>query len=32
MQSPYKMYKTYGKNSAWALKVSNFMDAIKRTK
>ncbi len=32
MQSPYKMYKTYGKNSAWALKVSNFMDAIKRIK
>lgn len=32
MQSPYKMYKTYGKSSAWALKVSNFMDAIKRTK
>ncbi len=32
MQSPYKMYKVYGKNSSWALKVSNFMDAIKRTK
>jgi hypothetical protein len=32
MQSPYKMYKAYGKNSSWALKVSNFMDAIKRTK
>ena len=32
MQAPYKMYKTYGKNSSWALKVSNFMDAIKRTK
>ncbi len=32
MQSPYKMYKDYGKNSSWALKVSNFMDAIKRTK
>jgi hypothetical protein len=32
MQAPYKMYKTYGRNSSWALKVSNFMDAIKRTK
>lgn len=32
MQAPYKMYKNYGKNSSWALKVSNFMDAIKRTK
>ena len=32
MQSPYKMYKNYGKTSAWALKVSNYMDAIKRTK
>ncbi len=32
MQAPYKMYKSYGKNSSWALKVSNFMDAIKRTK
>ena len=32
MQSPYKMYKDYGKTSSWALKVSNFMDAIKRTK
>ena len=32
MQSPYKMYKTYGKNSSWAFKVSNYMDAIKRTK
>ena len=32
MQAPYKMYKEYGKSSSWALKVSNFMDAIKRTK
>ena len=32
MQAPYKMYSSYGKNSSWALKVSNFMDAIKRTK
>lgn len=32
MQAPYKMYKEYGKSSAWALKVSNFMDAIKRIK
>lgn len=32
MQSPYKMYKDYGKTSSWALKVSNYMDAIKRTK
>lgn len=32
MQAPYKMYKDYGKTSAWALKVNNFMDAIKRTK
>lgn len=32
MQTPYKMYKNYGKTSSWALKVSNFMDAIKRTK
>lgn len=32
MQSPYKMYKTYGKSSAWAFKVTNFMDSIKRTK
>lgn len=32
MQSPYKMYKDYGKNSSWAFKVSNYMDAIKRTK
>ena len=30
MQTPYKMYKDYGKNSSWALKVSNFMEAIKR--
>ena len=28
----YKMYKEYGKSSSWALKVSNFMDAIKRIK
>lgn len=32
MQSPYKMYKDYGKNSSWAFKVSNYMDGIKRTK
>ena len=32
MQAPYKMYKDYGKSSSWALKVSNFMEAIKRTK
>ncbi len=32
MQAPYKMYAEYGKNSSWALKVSNFMEAIKRTK
>ena len=32
MQAPYKMYQDYGKSSSWALKVSNFMDAIKRTK
>lgn len=32
MQSPYKMYKSYGKSSSWAFKVSNYMDAIKRTK
>lgn len=32
MQAPYKMYKSYGKSASWALKVSNFMDAIKRTK
>ena len=32
MQAPYKMYKNYGKTSSWAFKVSNFMDAIKRTK
>lgn len=32
MQSPYKMYKNYGKNSSWALKVSNFMESIKKTK
>ena len=32
MQSPYKMYKAYGKSSAWAFKVSNYMDAIKKTK
>ena len=32
MQSPYKMYKDYGKNSSWAFKVTNFMDVIKRTK
>ena len=32
MQAPYKMYSDYGKSSSWALKVSNFMDAIKRTK
>ena len=32
MQSPYKMYREYGKNSSWAFKVSNYMDAIKRTK
>lgn len=32
MQAPYKMYKSYGKTSSWAFKVSNYMDAIKRTK
>ena len=32
MQAPYKMYKQYGKNSSWAFKVSNYMDAIKRAK
>lgn len=32
MQAPYKMYKDYGKTSSWALKVSNYIDAIKRTK
>ena len=32
MQSPYKMYKDYGKTSSWALKVSNYMDNIKKTK
>ncbi len=32
MQAPYKMYKDYGKSSSWALKVNNFMDAIKRIK
>ena len=32
MQAPYKMYKQYGKNSSWAFKVSNYMEAIKRTK
>ena len=32
MQTPYKMYKDYGKNSSWALKVSNYMEMIKRTK
>ena len=32
MQTPYKMYKDYGKNSSWALKVSNYMEAVKKTK
>ncbi len=32
MQSPYKMYKQYGKTSSWAFKVTNFMDTIKKTK
>jgi len=32
MQAPYKMYKEYGRSSSWALKVSNFMDGIKKTK
>ncbi len=32
MQAPYKMYKAYGKTSSWAFKISNYMDAIKRTK
>ena len=32
MQTPYKMYKDYGKTSSWALKVNNYMDAVKRTK
>ena len=32
MQAPYKMYKDYGKSSSWALKVSNYMDAIKKIK
>ena len=32
MQAPYKMYKDYGKSTSWALKVSNYMEAIKRTK
>jgi hypothetical protein len=32
MQAPYKMYKDYGKNSSWALKVSNYMEEIKRMK
>lgn len=32
MQAPYKMYKEYGKTSSWALKVSNFMESVKKTK
>lgn len=32
MQSPYKMYSSYGKNSAWAFKVANYMESLKRTK
>ena len=32
MQSPYKMYKAYGKSSSWAFKVTNYMDSLKRTK
>jgi len=32
MQSPYKMYKDLGKSSAWALKVSNFMEGLKKAK
>jgi len=32
MQAPYKMYKDYGKNSSWALKVNNYMEEIKRIK
>ena len=32
MQSPYKMYKDYGKSSSWAFKVANHMELLKRTK
>ncbi len=32
MQAPYKMYKPYGKNSAWAFKINNYMDGIKKAK
>ena len=32
MQSPYKMYKAYGKSSVWAFKVSKYMEELKRGK
>ena len=32
MQSPYKMYRNYGKNSSWAFKVTSYMESIKRMK
>ncbi len=32
MQTPYKMYKAYGKSSSWAFKITNYMEGIKRTK
>ena len=32
MQLPYKMYSSLGKNSSWAFKVTNFMEALKKTK
>jgi hypothetical protein len=30
MDSPYKMYKSYGKDSAWAYKVDKYMKLIKK--
>lgn len=32
LQTPYKMYKDYGKNSTWAFTVSKTMETIKKSK
>ena len=32
LQTPYKMYKEFGKNSTWAFSVSKIMETIKKNK
>ncbi len=32
MQDPNKMFKSFGKNSTWAFKVSGYIEKIKRIK